>query len=35
MLLAAPGQLVSISRISHDPNVSVMLEEGAANTPPS
>ncbi|MCC5954886.1 MAG: ABC transporter substrate-binding protein [Natronohydrobacter sp.] len=27
MLLAAPGQLVSISRISHDPNVSVMLEE--------
>jgi len=27
MMLAAPGQLVSISRISHDPNVSVMLEE--------
>ena len=26
-LLAEPGQLVSISRISHDPNVSVMLEE--------
>ena len=27
MLLAKPGQLVSISRISQDPNVSVMLEE--------
>lgn len=27
MLLAEPGQLVSISRISHDPNVSVMLDE--------
>ncbi len=27
MMLAAPGQLVSISRISHDPNMSVMLEE--------
>lgn len=27
MLLAAPGQLVSISHISHDPNVSVMLDE--------
>ncbi len=30
MLLAAPGQLISISRISHDPNVSVMLEEALA-----
>lgn len=27
MMLAAPGQLISISRISHDPNVSVMLED--------
>ena len=27
MMLAAPGQLISISRISHDPNVSVMLEQ--------
>ena len=27
MMLAAPGQLVSISRISHDPNVSVMREQ--------
>jgi iron complex transport system substrate-binding protein len=32
MMLAAPGQLVSISRISHDPNVSVMLKE-ARNYP--
>ena len=32
MMLAAPGQLISISRISHDPNVSVMLEE-AQNYP--
>ncbi|WP_245963850.1 ABC transporter substrate-binding protein [Roseinatronobacter ekhonensis] len=27
MMLAEPEQLVSISRISHDPNVSVMLKE--------
>ncbi|MBR3371668.1 MAG: ABC transporter substrate-binding protein [Rhodobacteraceae bacterium] len=27
MMLAGPGQLVSISRISHDPNMSVMLEQ--------
>lgn len=27
MMLAAPGQLISISPISHDPNVSAMLEE--------
>lgn len=26
MMLAAPGQLLSVSHISHDPNVSVMLE---------
>lgn len=27
MMLAAPGQLISISQISQDPNVSVMLEQ--------
>ncbi|WP_235441754.1 ABC transporter substrate-binding protein [Rhabdonatronobacter sediminivivens] len=26
MMLAAPGQLLSVSHISHDPNVSVMLD---------
>ena len=32
MMLAAPGQLISVSHISHDPNVSVMLEQ-AQNYP--
>ena len=32
MMLAAPGQLISISRISHDPNASVMWDE-AQNYP--